>query len=82
MRELRRISDSLYSPDDVVDLRASFPSFPITDGLSAWFFSRWLEIFGDTIGTDWHSMVGRGLFRQPWNRYLPNADQLQARDVS
>jgi asparagine synthase (glutamine-hydrolysing) len=71
-RELRRIANSLYPPDAVLHLSSSFPSFPISDGLSAWFFSRWLELFGNTVGEDWHSMVERGLFRQPWNIYLPN----------
>jgi asparagine synthase (glutamine-hydrolysing) len=70
--ELRRLAAPLFSARDVSELRASFPSFPIDDPLSAWFFSRWLDNYGLTLGTSWASLVGRGLFRQSASRYLPN----------
>ncbi len=73
--ELQQISDSLYSPDDVAGLRASFPLLPVTDTLSAWFVERWLAIFGTSIGTDWPEMIARGLGRQPWSQYLPGTGE-------
>jgi len=69
--ELRRLAGAMFSGRDVSMLRASFPSFPIDDPLGAWFFSRWLAIFGTSIGTDWGSLVHRGLVRQHKSIYLP-----------
>jgi asparagine synthase (glutamine-hydrolysing) len=69
--ELSRIAAALFPPSAVVRLGAAFPSFPIDDSLSAWFASRWLELFGTTIGTTWESMADRGLFRQRSTLYLP-----------
>ena len=71
--ELRRIAHSMVSVRDIAELRASFPSFPVDDPLSAWFMSEWLNIYGTSIGTDWQSLVERGLFRQQFSRYLPVA---------
>lgn len=69
--ELRKIARSMFSMQDVADLRASFPSFPIREELSAWFFVRWLAIFGTSIGTDRQDLISRGLSQQQWSRYLP-----------
>ena len=71
--ELRRIAEQRFSIKAVADLRASIPLLPVDDPLSAWFVSRWLAIFGTTIGTDWGTMVDRGLFRQRVSPYVASA---------
>jgi asparagine synthase (glutamine-hydrolysing) len=76
--ELARLAAAMFSASDIAELRASFPSFPIDDPLSAWFFSRWLDLYGLTIGTAWGALVERGLFRQPASRYLPNVAESAA----
>lgn len=69
--ELRRLAESMYPTAEAVELRASFPTIPIGDSLSAWFFSSWLNSFGVSIGTNWFSLADRGLIRQRWSRYWP-----------
>ncbi|MCU4186580.1 hypothetical protein K6U06_19605 [Acidiferrimicrobium sp. IK] len=68
---LRRLAGAMFSVQEVATLRAAFPSWPIEDALSAWFFSRWLAIFGVSIGTEWGSLLRRGLVRQPVSPYGP-----------
>ena len=69
--ELQRLAAQRVSIADIADLRGSFPSFPIMDTMTAWYFSKWLAIFGMSMGHEWNEMVGRGLFRQRLSRYLP-----------
>jgi asparagine synthase (glutamine-hydrolysing) len=70
---LKNLAESFCPRSNVIFLRSAFPTFPIVDSLSGWYFSRWLKIFGMTIGLDWPSMVERGLFRQTTTDYLMNA---------
>lgn len=71
-REIARLAAERYPAYNVAALRSAFPSFPITDAPSAWFFACWLHHFGPDLAVDWASMVDRGLARQRASRYLPN----------
>ncbi|MFI7080215.1 asparagine synthetase B family protein [Micromonospora sp. NPDC049903] len=67
--ELRRIAEAMFPPARVAEIVAAHPSFPIDDPFSAWFFTRWWEADGNSLGDNWQSMVDRGLFRQQWSVY-------------
>ncbi|WP_212912548.1 asparagine synthase-related protein [Streptomyces sp. TS71-3] len=71
--ELRGLADKRYPPARLAELAEANPSFSLPDPLTGWFFERWRAIYGSTIGDAWTPMVERGLFRQPWNPYLPSA---------
>ena len=57
------------SERDVLSLQRAFPTFPIHDALTAWFFEEWWECVGNRLEGSWPELVDRGLFRQNANLF-------------
>lgn len=68
---LLRIAEEAVPADRLASLRTESPGFPIDGAVSAWVFTRWREIFGDSIADSWESLAHRGLVRQRASIYSP-----------
>jgi asparagine synthase (glutamine-hydrolysing) len=66
---LSALAEKRVSEKAVRKLQGEFPTFPIHDALTAWFFKEWWDGVGEQLGGDWLQLVERGLFRQPTNAF-------------
>jgi asparagine synthase (glutamine-hydrolysing) len=64
---LSSLAEQRISEATMRQLQNDFPTFPIHDSLTAWFFQEWWEAIGERFGGNWLQLVERGLFRQPTN---------------
>jgi len=66
---LTALAEQRINKKTVHKLQEDFPTFPIRDSLTAWFFQEWWENIGAQLDGDWPRMVERGLFRQSPNQF-------------
>ena len=66
------LANQRISEKTIRTLQQQFPTFPIRDALTAWFFQEWWENIGAQLESDWPGLVERGLFRQSPNQFNLN----------